>query len=166
MRCVDTWRMKLADLEKIEVKETLFGVRYIHEPDEDETGSPEPRWHLTGANVSEMWKFTFTEGWHSRVYSKYYLEFWKPLLDELDGREKPVEITMDMVYEFGVMSEEKIKEYMLATTKGPCFLIMHRDEEGVSDPSMTNALVRGYTITELENVPDEIRKTEGDRGTP
>lgn len=127
-------------LEKLDTLETILGVRAQDEDD---------RWFLNG-EMSEMWEYTMSEHWASRVYSEYYTDFWQDLLDAMANERNPVEITMELVYEFGMTTEEDVQTYLAEHDKGPRFLVMHREED--KKAQMACVWMKSFEIKELEAV--------------
>jgi hypothetical protein len=130
----------LSTLEKIDVAETILGVR---------TGGDEDQWHFSG-DMSEIWGYTMSEHWPQRVYSEYYTDFWADMLEDLSDIEHPVEVELDLQFEFGMTTEEKVQEFLAEHDSGPRFLVMHRGEENTAQ--MSCVWMRGWEIKELEAV--------------
>jgi len=130
----------LSDLKKAETTETILGVR---------ASDDEDRWHFSG-NVSKMWIYTLSEHWPDRVYSEYYTDFWQDVLDKLEPIKHPVEITLRMLYDFGMTTEEEVQAYLADHKTGTAFLVMHREEDDTAQ--MSCAWMLDYEIKELEPV--------------
>jgi hypothetical protein len=130
----DEGNMTVVDWEIIETKEELLAAKVGDE------------WSFSG-DLSELMLFTFSEDWSSNMYSQYYVDFWQGLLDDLGKREATAEIELDIQFDFGIATEEDVKEYMKTNKdNGPRLLVMHREEDHVS---MTCAWMRGYTVKDL-----------------
>lgn len=127
-------------LEKLDTVETILGVRAKDEDD---------RWFLNG-EMSEMWVYTMSEHWASRVYSEYYTDFWQDLLDSLNDERNPVEITLELEYEFGMTTEDDVQGYLANHSTGPRFLVMHREADDKAQ--MACVWMKSYKVKELESV--------------
>jgi len=138
----------LSDLEKAETTETILGVR---------ASGDEDRWHFSG-DVSEMWVYTLSEHWPERVYSEYYTDFWQDVLDKLDLIKHPVEISLRMLYDFGMTTEEEVQAYLADHKTGTAFLVMHREED--DSAQMSCAWMLSYEIKELE----PLQPSQAERG--
>ncbi len=130
----------MTTLERAETSETILGVR---------AGDDDKKWHLNG-EMSEMWIYTLSDHWPERVYSEYYTDFWQDVLDQLDKIKHPVEITLKMMYDFGMTTEELVQSYLADHKSGTAFLVMHREEDDTAQ--MSCAWMLDFDIKELEPV--------------
>lgn len=130
----------MSNLERVETEEIILGVR-VNDPDD--------RWHFSG-DMSEMWNYTLSDHWADRLYSEYYVDFWQDIFDDLVGVRHPIEITLSLVYEFGMTTEDEVQEYLAANTDGPRFLVMHREED--NNAQMSCVLMDSFKYKELEAV--------------
>jgi len=104
---------------------------------------------IFSGDVSDMWKFVFSEQWADHMFDEYPAYYFEDILKDLNGRSGIVEIEMDIVYHFGEATEDDVREYMLKyKNEGPRFLIMPRTE----NVTMACAYLRGYKIDALESV--------------
>ena len=103
-------------------------------------------WIYSG-NVSELMEYVFSKAWPDRMGDEHYSYFWEDVIKDMDERpSKTVEITVDMVYDFGTGTEEDVRDYMTQFKgEGPRFLVMPRSEE----VTMACAWLRGYLIKEI-----------------
>ncbi len=132
----------MSNLERVETQETILGARVTTPEDED-------RWHFSG-QMSEMWNYTLSDHWADRLYSEYYMDFWQDIFDDLAKVRHPVEITLSLVYEFGMTTEDAVQKYLADNTDGPRFLVMHREEDDKAQ--MSCVLIDSFKIKELESV--------------
>ncbi len=121
--------------EKVEAMETLLAARVGDE------------WTFNG-DLSELMQFVFTDDWSNNMYAQYYVDFWQEILDELKTRKGNLaEIDIDVLFEFGLSTEDGVRDYMKEHKgEGPRLLVMHRDDDHVS---MTCAYLRSYTIKDM-----------------
>jgi hypothetical protein len=127
--------MTKEELEIIEINETILAARI------------KDKWTFDGG-VSDLMRFVFSDEWADNVYSQYYIDFWEKVIIDLDKHKgKTAQIELDMVFEFGISTEDGVRKYMKdAKDNGPRLLVMHR-EEGYA--SMTCAILRGWQIADL-----------------
>lgn len=134
----------MAKLETVEHTEVLLGVRYLTQ----EETEGEYHWHFVGDGVTEMFEYTLSENWSSRVNDEHYVDLWGDILDELDGREGPVQIVIDAVYEFGLISQPEVAQYLDDNTgKGPQFLVVFAATE--AEMPMSCLWLRSWEITDM-----------------
>ena len=105
--------------------------------------------HIFSGDVSDMYKFVFSDEWADHMYDEYPAYFWEEVLEDLKETKGASEIIVDMVYDFGEAQEDDVREYMLKhKNEGPRFLIMPRQE----NVTMACAYLRGYEIRALDAV--------------
>ena len=114
--------------------ETLFAVK------------TDGTWVYSG-NVSDLMEYVFSKAWADRMGDEHYAYFWEDVVKDMEVHDDhSVEITVDMVYDFGTGTEEDVRAYMTEyKQEGPRFLVMPRSEE----VTMACAWLRSYDIKEL-----------------
>jgi hypothetical protein len=151
----------MGELVVVENKEVLLGARYLPQEegavdDNNVPDNPEYHWHLVGDLTSDMLEYTLSDQWYTRVNSEHYKDLWGDLLRDLNGREGPVEIVLDNVYEFGMLTQEGVSEYLDKNTgKGPQFLVVFASTD--DEMPMSCVWMRGWDISSIE-ITDERTK--------
>jgi hypothetical protein len=104
---------------------------------------------IFSGDVSDMWKYVFSDSWAEHMYDEYPAYFWEDVLNDLQKRNEITEIVIDMVYDFGEATEEDVRDYMLEyKNEGPRFLIMPRTDT----VAMACAYLRSYEVKALDAV--------------
>ena len=146
----------MGELVVIENTEVLLGARYLPQEEADN----QYHWHLVGDQTSDMLEYTLSREWHERVNSEHYRDLWGDLLDELNGREGPVQIILDAVYEFGMLTQEGVSTYLDENTgKGPQFLVVLASTDG--EMPVSCVWMRGWEITDIA-MTDKLASTMKD----
>jgi hypothetical protein len=124
-------------------------VRYLPQEEGGEiTDDGTYHWHLTAESVSELWVRTLDTTWQERVNAEHYNQLWGRLLHDLNGRKGPVEITIECQYEFGLMTNDEVSEYLdQAIGRGPQFLVAFTEN---GEMPMSCVLFKEWTITDME----------------
>lgn len=106
-------------------------------------------WIYSG-DVSDLMEYVFSKAWSDRMVDEHYAYFWEDVIKDMDSHgTHTVEITVDMVYDFGTGDEDDVRAYMTKYKKeGPRFLVMPRSEE----VTMACAWLRGYEMKDLSEV--------------
>lgn len=127
----------MVDWEEVELTEVVIAA-----PGPDEK-------HIFSGDVSDMWRFVFSDQWADHMYDEYPAYYFEEVLTALKLTEGIVEVELDIVYHFGEAQEEDVREYMLKyKNEGPRFLIMPRTE----NVTMSCAYLRGFSIKTLDSV--------------
>jgi len=136
----------MGELVTVETREVLLGARYLPQEEVETEGY---HWHLVGDQVSEMWEYTLSDQWAERVNSEHYVDLWGDLLKELNGTEGPVQVTLDAVYEFGMLNQEGVSAYLDNNTgKGPQFLTVFASTD--DEMPMSCVWLRAWSIEGIE----------------
>lgn len=147
----------MTELNKVEITETLLGARYLPQEEGGEVADNGTyHWHLTSEYVSDLWLKTLDVTWPERVNSEHYSQLWGELLAELDGRKGPVEIVIECQYEFGLLDNDGISDYLdKAIGRGPQFLVAFTDD---GEMPMSCVLFKSWKIMELA---DDMEHSHG-----
>ena len=151
----------MGELVTIENREVLLGARYLPQEegavdDDAVPADPEYHWHLVSDQTSDMLEYTLSEQWTERVNSEHYKDLWGNLLKELNGRDGPVQIILDNVYEFGMLTQEGVSEYLDQNTgKGPQFLVVFASTE--SEMPMSCVWMRSWEISGIEITEEQAK---------
>jgi len=99
--------------------------------------------------VTDLYKYIFSDMWADHMYDEYPRYYWSDVHKGLKKFSGAVEIVVDMVYQFGSATEDKVREYMEKyQDEGHRFLIMPRTEE----VSMACAWLRDFEIRPIDSL--------------
>lgn len=135
---MDLTKMEFGDKDwsRTEIKEIVTVV-----PDGDQ-------WIWSG-DVSDLMNYVFSASWAEHMYDENPSYFWADIHKDLESREGAAEIEIDMVYDFGGSTEERVRAYMKEhMNEGPRFLIMPRTET----VTMACGWLRSYVIRDVESI--------------
>lgn len=136
-------------LNVVYITEKLLGARYLPQEEGGEvTDDGTYHWHLTAEHVSDLWTKTLDVSWPERVNSEHYNQLWGELLADLNGREGPVQIVIECRYEFGLLDNDGVSQYLdQAIGRGPQYLVAFTEE---GDMPMSCVLFKSWEIKELD----------------
>lgn len=133
---METTEEQFLGFSRIPVTETLVVVP----AGEDGAGA-----HSWAGDVSDLFLHVFSDTWAEHVYDDYPQFFWEDVMAQLP--QHPVEVVVDMVYDFGaVTDEQQVRDYMEATrNQGHRMLILPRTEV----TTMCCGWLRSFEIKDL-----------------
>jgi len=104
------------------------------------------KWIWSG-DVSGLMVYVFSATWRDHMYDEFPAYFWADVHKELESRDDPAEIEVDMVYDFGSIADEKeVRAYMKKhQNEGPRFLVMPRTDV----VTMACGWLRSYVIRDV-----------------
>lgn len=112
-------------------------------------GTESDKKFVFSGDVSDVFKYVFSDTWEDHMYDEYPAYFWEDILNDLKKCTTASEVVIDMVYDFGEAEESDVREYMLDhKDEGPRFLIMPRTDK----VAMACAFLRSYEIKDLDAV--------------
>jgi hypothetical protein len=128
---------KETEFDRTELSETLIAA-----PGNDDK-------FVFSGDVSELWKYVFSDVWQEHMYDEYPAYFWEDVLNSIQKKGGTTEVVIDMVYDFGEATEEEVRAYMLDhKNEGPRFLIMPRTDM----VAMACAWLRSFEVKALDSV--------------
>lgn len=120
------------------------------------------KWHFAGERVTPMWKLVLTDDWEHLQDAPYYRQFYKYLIDELNGQpDDLVEVRAYVTYRYASIPEKNIRAHMndwrddwatdkLTEFKGAAVQVSQRGEDPDHLVSICLMTPRFYEIIPLD----------------
>lgn len=74
--------------------------------------SPQGEWTFVTSDLSASFLFALGPNWDAEKTTSYYVDFWEPVMKQLEGRTAATEITLNLEHWQGVLEKPEAAQWM------------------------------------------------------